>query len=259
MKQRTISAIILLLILVGSLIINVKLFNLAIVIAAIMGFNEIFNIKYKNKEYLIIRCIAIINLVILLLNNTFYKLDIGIIMAFLILSLTIPIIFYKDNKVYNIVDSLYVLGIVLFLGLAFGNIIFLSNDNLALCIFIFIISFISDTYAYIGGSLIGRHKFTEISPKKTIEGVVIGTLMGTLIGGMYYYNIITGLTIAQTLVLCLFLTILSEMGDLLFSSIKRNYGIKDFSNLIPGHGGILDRFDSILYVSLGLYLVMSIL
>lgn len=259
MKQRTISAIILLLILVGSLIINVKLFNLAILVAAIIGFNEIFNIKYKKKEYLVVKYLAIINLIILLLNNTFYKLDFGIIIAFLILSLTIPIIFFKDNKIYSIVDSLYIIGIVLFLGISFGNIIYLSNDNLALCIFIFIISFISDTYAYIGGSLIGKHKFTEISPKKTIEGVVVGTIMGTCIGGMYYYNIIGGLTIAQTLVLCLFLTVLSEMGDLLFSSIKRYYGIKDFSNLIPGHGGILDRFDSILYVSLGLYLVMSIL
>ena len=259
MKQRTISAIILLLILVGSLIINVKLFNLAILVAAIIGFNEIFNIKYKKKEYLVVKYLAIINLIILLLNNTFYKLDFGIIIAFLILSLTIPIIFFKDNKIYSIVDSLYIIGIVLFLGISFGNIIYLSNDNLALCIFIFIISFISDTYAYIGGSLIGKHKFTEISPKKTIEGVVVGTIMGTCIGGMYYYNIIGGLTIAQTLVLCLFLTVLSEMGDLLFSSIKRYYGIKDFSNLIPGHGGILDRFDSILYVSLGLYIVMSIL
>ena len=259
MKQRTISGIVLLLILVGSLVINIKLFNLVILIAALIGFNEIFNIKYKKKEYLVIKCLAIINLIILLLNNTFYKLDVGVIVTFLILSLTIPILFYKDNKIYSIVDSLYVLGIVLFLGLAFGNIIYLSNDNLALCIFIFIVSFVSDTYAYLGGSLIGKHKFTEISPKKTIEGVVIGTVMGTLISGMYYYNIIAGLTIAQTLVLCLFLTILSEMGDLLFSSIKRHYGIKDFSNLIPGHGGILDRFDSILYVSLGLYLIISII
>ena len=259
MKQRTISGIILLIILVGSLVINIKLFNLVILIAAIIGFNEIFNIKYKGKEYLVVRCLSIINLIILLLNNTLYRLDLGVIIAFLILSLTIPIMFYKDNKVYNIVDGFFVIGIVLFLGLAFGNIIYLSNDNLALCIFIFMISFISDTYAYVGGSLIGKHKFTEISPKKTIEGVFVGTFMGTCIGGMYYYNIVSGLTIAQTLVLCLCLTVLSEMGDLLFSSIKRYYGIKDFSKLIPGHGGILDRFDSILYVSLGLYLIMSIL
>ena len=259
MKQRTISGIFLLLILVGSLVINIKLFNLVILIAAIIGFNEIFNIKYNKKEYLVIRCLSVINLIILLLNNTFYKLDFGVIMVFLILCLTMPIIFIKDNKVYSIVDSFYVIGIVLFLGIAFGNIIYLSNENLAMCIFIFIISCISDTYAYVGGSLIGKHQFTTISPKKTIEGVVVGTVMGTLIGGMYYYNIIAGLTISQTLVMCLILTIVSEMGDLLFSSIKRNYEIKDFSNLIPGHGGILDRFDSILYVSLGLYLIMSIL
>ena len=260
MKQRTISGIILLLILFGSLVINVKLFNLVVLIIAIKGFNEFFNIKYHNKkDYLVIKILGIINLLILLLNNIFYELDIGVIMTFSFLSLTIPIIFYKDNKIYSIVDALYSLGIIYFLGIAFGNIIYLSNINLAKCIFIFIIAFMSDTYAYIGGSLIGRHKFTVISPNKTIEGVLVGTVMGTFIGGMYYYNVVSGLTSSQTIVLCLCLTILSEMGDLLFSSIKRNFDKKDFSNLIPGHGGILDRFDSVIYVSLGLYLVMNIL
>ena len=260
MKQRTISGMVLLLILLGSLIIDVRIFSLVVLIVAIKGFNEFFNIKYDGKnDYLVIKVLGIINLVLLLLNNIFYKIDVMAVVAFSILSLTIPIIFYKNNKVYSIVDALYSLGIVYFLGLAFGNIIYLSNVNLALCIFIFIIAFISDTYAYIGGSLIGKHKFTDISPNKTIEGVIIGVVMSTLIGSMYYFNVISNLTIAQTLLLCLFLTVLSIMGDLLFSSVKRNFDVKDFSNLIPGHGGILDRFDSIIYVSLGLYLIMSII
>ena len=253
MKQRTISGIVLLLILIGSLVINVKLFNIVVLIVALIGFNEFFNTKYNKKDYLVVKILAIVNLILLLFNKTLYNFDMGAI-----ITLTIPIMFYKDNKLYNIVDALYVLGMVCFLGIALSNIIYLSNDNLAKCIFIFIIAFISDTYAYIGGSLIGKHKFTELSPNKTIEGVVIGVLMGTLIGGMYYFNIVSGLTLAQTLVLCLVLTVLSVMGDLLFSSIKRHFGVKDFSNLIPGHGGILDRFDSILYVSLGLYIIMNI-
>ena len=259
MKKRTISGIILLLLLVGSLVINVKLFDIVILIVALIGFNEFFNTKYNKKDYLVIKVLAIIDLILLLLNKTFYKFDVGGVIALAILTLTIPIIFYKNNKVYNIVDALYILGMICFLGIAFGNIIYLSNHNLERCIFIFIIAFISDTYAYIGGSLIGKHKFTELSPNKTIEGVIIGVTMGILIGGMYYYNVVSGLTVSQTLVLCFVLTVLSVMGDLLFSSIKRNFGEKDFSNLIPGHGGILDRFDSILYVSLGLYLIMNVM
>ena len=153
---------------------------------------------------------------------------------------------------------MYVIGIVYFLGLSFGNIIFLRDTNIAKCIFIFIIAFITDTYAYIGGSLIGRHKLTSISPKKTIEGSLIGTIMGVLVGSVYYYNLVGGVTVFQVVMFSLILTILSEIGDLMFSSIKRYFDKKDYSNLIPGHGGVLDRFDSVIYVSLGLSLILSI-
>jgi phosphatidate cytidylyltransferase len=261
MKQRTIGAIILLLILISCLIINSKLFGLVMMIIAILGFNEFFNIKYEDnlKKLKFIKLFGIISLILITLNKTFYMIDTNITILLPILMLSIPIIFINDNKLYNINDCLYVLGIVYFLGLSFGNIIFLRDTNIQKCIFIFIIAFITDTYAYIGGSLIGRHKFTSISPNKTIEGTVVGTIMGVLIGTVYYYNVVGNVTLFQCIVLCITLTLLSEIGDLMFSSIKRYFNKKDYSNLIPGHGGILDRFDSVIYVSLGFSLILSML
>lgn len=260
MKERTLSAIVLLLILIVCICISSKLFALAICIIGVLGFNEFFDIKYnKDKNLKMIRFLGIISLIIILLNNIFYKFTTSTVVLFPILLLSMPIVFYNDNKRYNINDCLYVLGIVYFLGLSFGNIIFLRDTEITKCIFIFIIAFITDTYAYIGGMLIGRHKLTTISPKKTIEGSIIGTIMGTLIGTVYYYNVVGGFTLFQVVMLCLFLTVISEIGDLLFSSIKRYFDKKDYSNLIPGHGGILDRFDSVIYVSLSLSLILSLI
>ena len=260
MKQRTISAIVLLAIMIGSMLINSKLFGILMLIFAVLGFMEFFDIRYdKKKDMNLIKLLGVICLLLIAMNNTFYKIDMNIVVLIPLLVLSLPIIFYNDNKLYNITDALYVLGIVYFLGFAFGNIIYMGDTSLVKCIFIFIIAFITDTYAYIGGMLIGRHKLTSISPKKTIEGSVIGTLMGTIIGSVYYYNLVSGVTIFETVVLCLFLTLLSEVGDLFFSSIKRYFEKKDYSNLIPGHGGILDRFDSVIYVSLGLSLILSII
>ena len=261
MKQRTVGAIILLSLLICCLIIGSKLFGLVMMIIAILGYNEFFNIKYEDnlKKLKFIKLLGIISLMLITLNKTFYKIDINITILLPILMLSIPIIFYSDNKMYNINDCLYVLGIVYFLGLSFGNIIFLRDTNIAKCIFIFIIAFITDTYAYIGGSLIGRHKFTSISPNKTIEGIIVGTIMGVLIGTVYYYNVVGNITLFQCVSLCIILTLLSEIGDLMFSSIKRYFNKKDYSNIIPGHGGILDRFDSVIYVSLGFSLILSML
>ena len=260
MKQRTISAIILLIIMIGSIVIDSKLFGILMLLFSVMGFREFFNIRYneKNKKLDLIRLAGMICVILVGMNNTFYKIDTNVVVLLPMLILSLPIVVYNDSKVYNISDALYTLGIVYFLGFSFGNIIYMSDSSLIRCIFIFIIAFITDTYAYIGGCLIGRHKLTSISPKKTVEGSVIGTVMGTLIGSVYYYNLVGGVTVFETVSLCLFLTILSEIGDLFFSSIKRYFDKKDYSNLIPGHGGILDRFDSVIYVSLGLSLILSI-
>ena len=255
MIERTIGAIILLIILISSLIISSKLFGIVMLIIAILGYREFFQIKY-NDNIKLVKILGIISLIMITLNNIFYIFNVKVIILLPLLILSIPIIFY-DNKRYNINDSLYVLGIVYFLGLSFNNIILLREVNISKCIFIFIIAFITDTYAYIGGMLIGRHKLTSISPKKTIEGSIIGTIMGIVIGSVYYYNVIGEYNLFQTIMLCLFLTILSEIGDLIFSSVKRCFNKKDYSNLIPGHGGILDRFDSVIYVSLGLALILN--
>ena len=259
MKERTMSAIVLLLILISCLVISSKLFGIVMMIIAILGFREFFSIKYNDniKKLRLIEILGIICLILITLNNTFYKVNMNIVVLLPLLILSIPIVFYNDNKLYNINDCLYTLGIVYFLGFSFENIIFLRDTAISKCIFIFIIAFITDTYAYIGGMLIGRHKLTSISPKKTIEGSIIGTIMGTFIGSVYFYNIVSGYTVFQTVMLSLFLTVLSEIGDLMFSSIKRYFNKKDYSNIIPGHGGILDRFDSVIYVSLGLSLLLS--
>ena len=261
MKQRTISAIILLAIMVGSILINTKLFGILMLIFSVIGFMEFFDIRYndKSKKLNLIRILGVVCVLIIAMNKTFYVMDSDVIILLPLLILSLPIVFYNDSKLYNITDALYALGICYFLGFSFGNIIYMGDSSLVKCIFIFIIAFITDTYAYIGGCLIGRHKLTSISPKKTVEGSVIGTIMGTVIGSVYYYNLVGGVTIFETVMLCLFLTLLSEIGDLFFSSIKRYFDKKDYSNLIPGHGGILDRFDSVIYVSLGLSMIFGML
>lgn len=261
MKKRSISAIILLVILIGSLLISTKLFSLVMLIAALLGFREIINIKYGEQENNIevVKSIGYISIVLIVLNKVFFNLNETEVMIIPILGLTIPIVFYNNSKKYNINDALYILGAVFFLSFAFSNIVKLCNANIYRCIYIFLVSFITDTYAYIAGNLIGKHLETSISPKKTWEGSIIGSIMGCIIGSIYYYNVIGDITIVKVVIMTLILTILSEIGDLVFSSIKRYFNKKDYSNLIPGHGGILDRFDSVIFVALGLMLILNIL
>ena len=113
----------------------------------------------------------------------------------------------------------------------------------------FVIAFISDSGAYFAGRFLGKHKLAPtISPKKTVEGAV-GGLLGAVLGMVIYGLVLQfAFDFSVNYFACVVYGLLGAVagifGDLCFSCIKRQTGIKDYSNLIPGHGGILDRFDS---------------
>lgn len=131
---------------------------------------------------------------------------------------------------------------------------------------VFLSAWGNDTLAYCAGRLFGKHKMSPIlSPKKTVEGAVGGVVGAGLLGllyGMIARNFMTAsynfpLSFA---VICAVGGLISIVGDLGASAIKRNYDIKDYSNLIPGHGGILDRFDSIIFTApIMYYLILYLL
>lgn len=125
--------------------------------------------------------------------------------------------------------------------------------------YIFLIAFGSDTCAYFTGITFGKRKITPVlSPNKSLEGFIGGMIGSVIIVYLYTYllsvfNLVhidfTVLTVIKLFVLGLVGAFISQIGDLLASAIKRTNGIKDYGNLMPGHGGVLDRFDSILMVS----------
>ena len=100
----------------------------------------------------------------------------------------------------------------------------------------------------------------QISPKKTVEGLIGGVLMGTFVASAFYNTVINShISLVLVILLTLLLCLVGQLGDLIFSSIKRYYGVKDFSHLIPEHGGILDRFDSLIFVVLAYIIIQGLL
>lgn len=136
-----------------------------------------------------------------------------------------------------------------------------------LAVLVFLCSWGSDTCAYVVGVLFGKHKMApKLSPKKSIEGGIGGVVGAALLFGLYTYYVINPVSVEQLQIglfpaMCLGAVgaLVSMVGDLAASAIKRNHNIKDYGKLIPGHGGIMDRFDSVIiaapFIFFGLTLI----
>lgn len=140
-----------------------------------------------------------------------------------------------------------------------------ENHGLFLILFAMFCAWMTDVMAYFVGSFCGKHKLCpNISPKKTVEGA-IGGVVGCVISTVILYAVFTNLIFDNNennylgvILMTIPLSIISMCGDLTASVIKRNFGIKDFGKLIPGHGGIMDRFDSLIFVLVAFYAIFNI-
>lgn len=266
MKTRIISSIFILLIFVPLLILGDLSFALLMSFLAVLALRELLKSRHKVRRVpYYMELLAYILVFFFTINNynstiSFYMLDYRLL-SFLIVSLMLPLVFINNKEKYNLDDAMFLIGSTLFIGLTLNLLVLFRSYNLNYVIYLFLITTMTDVYAYLTGSLIGKHKLApKISPKKTYEGLVGGMVMATITAGLFYYNVIGGpIGLPTLLISTAILSLIGQLGDLVFSFIKREFGLKDFSNIIPGHGGILDRLDSIIFVTLGFLIFLSVI
>ncbi len=148
---------------------------------------------------------------------------------------------------------------VVYVSVSFSSLTILRyydlDRGILMVVLAFLIPWICDVFAFLCGSLLGKHKLIpEVSPKKTVEGAIGGVVFSALFCLLYGFlvDIVVADVKVNYLILLLFgaiLSVVSQLGDLIASLIKREYGVKDYGRIFPGHGGIMDRFDSVLAIS----------
>ncbi len=231
-------------------------------IIALRCIHELFH-AFEVKGHHPVRWIGYISAISIMFIHVIPK-EYAIIAIATILPLSILALFIvvlsKKTKTDVIDIAITFFGICyIVLFLMFMSIIRNMENGKFLIWYVFISSWLTDVFAYITGKTIGKHHFTDISPNKTIEGCIGGTLGATIC--MIIYTIILNnfagfnINIALITITGIILSIVGQIGDLSASSIKRYAGIKDFSDLIPGHGGMVDRVDSVIFIAPFAYLL----
>lgn len=252
MKVRLISAVVALAILIPLLCIGGVPFAIGIGILSVLAYKEIIDLKKSHSEIPnLVKILGLICVVYLVLGD--YSLSsLNLIMSYPrmllpVVLLLIPTVFYTKDK-YTTKDAFYLLGTIYLVGLFFNLIISFRNININILLYLLAITFLTDTFAYLIGCLIGKHKMCpKISPKKSWEGAIAGLIGGSIVAIIVYTNLVGEFSI-KLVFATMILSMVGQLGDLVYSKIKRENDIKDFSNLMPGHGGILDRIDSLSFV-----------
>jgi len=263
--KRVISAIILILVVAAILILgNVYVVDVACSILAILALREYFNSNKNATKNVGARMLSYLaSIYICFLHVIPIQITLILLVAFVpvcVSMLTLTVIF--SNMKINFGDVLmelfgicYIVVFISFIPLLYG----MPNGKITIW-YLLLAAWGSDIFAYFLGCKFGKHQFTKISPNKSIEGCIAGVvgciifmlgytaIINTFMNGTipYWYAILLGVV----------LSFFAQCGDLAASSIKRYYDIKDFGSLIPGHGGVLDRIDSIIFMAPVAYILL---
>lgn len=251
MKQRIITAFLIIMaiippILLGGVYLDILLIVFAL--AVVYEFIKVMKQKDFKSAFLIIAIYVLFNLLV----NQYYLFESTIVLLIALFFLNVVDAHYHVEQIAYLFMFSFFTVIVL---RTFKDIYLLGIFNI---VYLLLVTYITDTFAYFGGIKFGKHKLNErISPKKTIEGAVFGYLGGVISGlifGLNYLSLPSILVIIASLLIPVF----SQLGDLAMSSVKRHFNTKDFSNIFPGHGGVLDRIDSLTFAILVFNVLMKV-
>jgi phosphatidate cytidylyltransferase len=232
---------------------------------SIIGMFELNRVKNLEKTGManISYIFAIVYYLSLLLDSTKYNM-ITLILAFLVM---MSFYVFKFPK-YKAEDVMWTFFAFVYVAIMISYIYLVRSmhDGIYLVWLIFVASWGNDTFAYFTGVFLGKHKMAPIlSPKKSVEGAIGGVLGAAILGAIYGLIISRFTSSPSVLTIATFAgasfvgAFISIIGDLAASAIKRNYDVKDYGNLIPGHGGILDRFDSVIFTAPVVYWIVYLI
>ena len=266
--KRVLTAVIgLPLVLLGIIFGTPQIISFVIFLIAIICMNEYLNVISKICKpikwvgYLSTIIVFIVSIVETSISEKIIIFGIPTILLILFLHIIITDmrITFKDVA-YTLLGIIYVTGFITFLSL-----IVTSKNGKYLLGYTLITAWTTDIFAYIAGKYFGKHHFSKVSPKKTIEGCIAGTIAALILGIVYSYILkvleVIDLNGAQYLyigIVTLLLSIISQIGDFTASTIKRAADSKDYGNMLPGHGGMLDRIDSLIFISPFIYMLSLI-
>lgn len=254
MKQRIITGVIAAALFIPFVIYGGTPFALLMSIIAVIGFYELLKMKGISIASVpgIIGTLALFVLVVpndwsLNIAEFFQYDSILMIVYGIAILLLIYIVLVKNKMTFDEIG--FILLGALYVGLGFHYFIETRFIGLEYVVFVLLVVWTTDSGAYFVGRKLGKNKlWPEISPKKTVEGFVGGIVIAVIFAIAMQLIHPFASSWLQLIVVTIIASIIGQMGDLVESAIKRHYGVKDSGNILPGHGGILDRFDSLLFV-----------
>lgn len=251
MKQRIITGLLIIAVVLPTFLYGGWPFNLVVFFFIAFGLYEVYAVK-KNQWPIWIY-VLLIGLVLLLANANLENLYLGslaLIMGLFLLTVLFDWITPMDIS--------YLFTLLILLSGALRSVLYTVSYGRIELVYVLFVTYLTDSGAYFTGYLFGKHKLNErISPKKTIEGAIGGWLVASILGIGYSWLWVRVIPFNIMVLSSLILPLVSQLGDLAFSALKRYFGIKDFGTLFPAHGGVLDRIDSLLFSLMTFYIILT--